>query len=324
MKPVVRYLFLPSLLLAAIVAGGSLYLISYSLRPDRARSGEEESYNYMYAEYPFLRTWVDSLRRADALRDTVIAGPRGERLHAIYAAAPHPTEKTAVIVHGYTDNAIRMLMIGYLYNHDLGYNILLPDLAYHGRSEERAVGMGWPDRLDVLRWTEVADSLFGGDTQQVVHGISMGAATTMMLSGEQLPPYVKCFVEDCGYTSVWDQFAKELKEQFHLPPFPLLYTASGLNALENGWNFREASALEQVRRSTLPMLFIHGDADKYVPTEMVYELYAAKPGEKELWVVPGAAHAVSYRDNREEYTRRVGEFVGRYVRDEDSNDGSAD
>ena len=88
--------------------------------------------------------------------------------------------------------------------------------------------------------------------------------------------------------------------------------------LKYGWSFREASALRQVAKCELPMLFIHGDADDFVPTRMVYPLYEAKPGEKELWVVPGAAHAMSYRDNRAEYTRRVAEFVGRYV-----GDGSA-
>ena len=61
------------------------------------------------------------------------------------------------------------------------------------------------------------------------------------------------------------------------------------------------------------MLFIHGEADDYVPTWMVRPLYEAKPGDKELWLVPGAGHAASYRDNREEYTRRVGEFVGKYI-----------
>ena len=64
----------------------------------------------------------------------------------------------------------------------------------------------------------------------------------------------------------------------------------------------------------LPMLFIHGDADDYVPTWMVYPLYEAKPGEKELRLVPGAGHAYSYRDNREEYTAVVRAFVGKYVR----------
>ena len=229
MKRIVRIVVVSVLLLAAIVAGGSLYMLSYSLRPDATmRAKNASSYEYMYGEYPFLRPWVDSLERTGALRDTVILGSEGERLHAIYAAAPRPTDRTAVIVHGYTDNAVRMLMIGYLYNRDLGCNILLPDLYYHGQSEGRAIRMGWKDRFDVLRWMDIANDIFGGDTRMVVHGISMGAATTMMVSGEEQQPYVKCFVEDCGYTSVRDQFSKELKEQFGLPAFPLLDVASWL------------------------------------------------------------------------------------------------
>ena len=236
----------------------------------------------------------------------MITGPRGERLHAMYAAAPRPTDRTAVIVHGYTDNAVRMLMIGYLYNHDLGYNILLPDLSYHGQSEGRAIQMGWKDRLDVLRWMDVANEIFGGHTRMVVHGISMGAATTMMVAGEEQKPYVKCFVEDCGYTSVRDQFAKELKEQFGLPAFPLLDVAGWLCGLKYGWTFREASSLEQVKKSLLPMLFIHGDADGYVPTAMVYPLYEAKPGDKELWVVPGGIYPPRRGVRGEIYRRQAG------------------
>lgn len=317
MKRIVRISAAVVLVVAAVLLGGSFYLLSYALRPDAVMAEKESSsYKYMCEEYPFLEGWIDSLRRTGALRDTVIAGTEGERLHAIYAAAPQPTDRTAVIVHGYTDNAVRMLMIGYLYNHDLGFNILLPDLHCHGESEGRAIRMGWRDRLDVLKWMEVANAIFGGNTRMVVHGISMGAATTMMVSGEAQQPYVKCFVEDCGYTSVWDQFSKELREQFSLPAFPLLHVASWLCDLRYGWNFREASALGQVAHCDRPMLFIHGDADDFVPTRMVYPLYEAKPGEKELWVVSGAAHAMSYRDNREEYTRRVGAFVGKYIPDD--------
>lgn len=250
MKRIVRSVVVLLVLLAAAIAGGSLYMLSYSLTPDATMQAKNaSSYEYMYGEYPFLRPWGDSLERAGALRDTVIAGSGGERLHALYAAAPRPTDRTAVIVHGYTDNAVRMLMIGYLYNHDLGYNILLPDLSYHGQSEGRAIQMGWKDRLDVLRWMDVANEIFGGRTRMVVHGISMGAATTMMVAGEAQKPYVKCFVEDCGYTSVRDQFAKELKEQFGLPAFPLLDVAGWMCGLKYGWTFREASSLEQVRKS---------------------------------------------------------------------------
>ena len=155
-----------------------------------------------------------------------------------YARASRPTRRTAIIVHGYTDNAIRMFHIGYLYNHSLNYNILLPDLRYTGLTEGDAIQMGWLDRKDVLQWIDTAPALFGDSLKAVVHGISMGAATTMMVSGKKRLNTSPAFVEDCGYTSVWDQFSKELKGLFVLPPFPLLYTASWICQSRTDGTFR--------------------------------------------------------------------------------------
>ena len=99
-------------------------MLNFSLTPNaKILSKDADSYPFMYRNYPFLRPWVDSLKQVDALKDTFIINPHGIQLHAYYVAAPQPTSKTAVIVHGHTDNAIRMFMIGYLYNRDLGYNI---------------------------------------------------------------------------------------------------------------------------------------------------------------------------------------------------------
>ena len=318
MKKFVKYALITLLAVAALLVGAGFYMLDYALKPEELQTRSRDipgSYTYLYTDYPEMQPWVDSLRANGALRATLIKNERGESLHALYVRAARPTGRTAVIVHGYTDNALLMLPIGYLYSRQLGYNILLPDLHAHGGSAGDAVQMGWLDRLDVLQWIDKANELFDDSTRMVVHGISMGAATTMMVSGEDgLPPYVKCFVEDCGYTSVWDEFRGELKNQFGLPAFPLLNVASWLCGLRYGWTFREASALEQVKRCPLPMLFIHGDADTFVPTWMVHPLYEAKPAPKELWLVPGAAHAVSYRENKVEYTRRVQEFTDKYIR----------
>ena len=87
------------------------------------------------------------------------------------------------------------------------------------------------------------------NTRQVIHGISMGAATTMAVSGEKTPDYVKCFVEDCGYTSVWDEFSAQLKDQFGLPAFPLMNITSALCQYRYGWSFAEAQQIEQVARA---------------------------------------------------------------------------
>ena len=330
MKKTIKYSILGLAALCTLLLCGGYYMLGYALKPEELATRSRDiasSYELMYEHYPELQPWMDSLMTVGALKDFYIENDRGETLHALYVAATLPTDKTAVIVHGYTDNAVRMLMIGYLYSKEMGFNILLPDLYGHGMSEGTHVQMGWKDRLDVLQWTETADELFGRSdadsissrsTKMVVHGISMGAATTMMVSGEvehgqYQQPFIKCFVEDCGYTSVWDEFRGELKEQFGLPPFPLLHTASWLSRQEYGWDFREASALEQVKKCTLPMLFIHGDADTFVPTWMVYPLYEAKPEPKELWIVPGATHAMSYKDYPQEYTEHVKKFVGKYI-----------
>ena len=300
-------------IMVAILLAASIFMLDFSLSPQHEGRNLEDSWNYMFDNYPELKNWKDSLEQADALKDTFIYAPDKARLHAYYVKAPIPTSKTAIIVHGYTDNAIRMMMIGYMYNRNLEYNILLPDLRNSGLSDGEAFQMGWLDRKDVMQWMDVAYHIYGDSTQMVVHGISMGAATTMMVSGEPQPDYVKCFVEDCGYTSVWDQFSKELKEQFGLPKFPLMYTANWLCDWKYGWNFTEASAINQVEKCHLPMLFIHGEKDDYVPTYMVYKLYEAKPQPKEIWTVPNADHATSYKLNKETYTEKVKQFTNKYI-----------
>ncbi len=301
------------MILVAILWAASYFMLNYSLSPTNRGKDLQGSWAYMFENYPELKAWKDSLQQANALKDTFIYAPDQARLHAYYVASPTPTSKTAVIVHGYTDNAIRMMMIGYMYNRSLGYNILLPDLRYSGLSDGKAFQMGWLDRKDVMQWMHVANHTYGDSTQMVVHGISMGGATTMMVSGEPQPQYVKCFVDDCGYTSVWEQFSKELKGQFGLSEFPLMYTASWLCDWVYGWNFNEASAIKQVEKCRLPMLFIHGQEDDYVPTWMVYELYDAKPNPKEIWIVPNAGHATSYKLNREAYTEKVKQFTDKYI-----------
>lgn len=298
------------LLLGSLLGGGSWYLLDYALKPgDRSRQ-LTVAWQQMDSLYPGLRLWYDSVQAAGLCRDTFITAPDGARLHAHYLRSPQPTRHTAVLVHGYTDCWVRMMHLGRMYHRDLGANILLPDLRNAGLSDGDHFQMGWNDRHDVRRWVGLLPRLFGDSVSAVVHGVSMGGATTMMLSGDSgVPAYVRAYIDDCGYTSVDEQFTKELRSQYGLPRFPLIPAASALCRWRYGWDFTEASALNQVRRCRRPMLFVHGAADTYVPTSMVYPLYEAHPGPKSLWVVPGAVHARSYHVAPAAYTRRVRQFL---------------
>ena len=118
----------------------------------------------------------------------------------------------------------------------------------------------------------------------------------------------------CGYTSAYDQLAYQLKRMYWLPPFPMMPVTSLVTKLRAGYSFYEASALKQVAKSKLPMLFIHGVEDRFVPTDMVWQLYNACPAEKDLYIVEGAGHGTAYGTDRETYEKKVAEFVGRFIR----------
>lgn len=292
------------MVLAVATIGGSIYMLDFSLAPDPNREDTTLCFRRQFRHYPETRLWVDSLRRHNALRDTFVTMPTGERHHAIHI--DKGSKKTALVIHGWRDCGIDFLFLARMYERELGYNVVLPDLHAHGLSEGDMIQMGWLDSEDALHWL----SLFQTDTM-VVHGVSMGAATAMMMSAKDMPAGIKDirFVEDCGYTSAWDEFAGELNNQFGLSEFPLMYSTSLLCKLRCGWSFGEASAIREVSKSRHPMLFIHGGDDTFVPTEMAHRLYDAKPSKKEIWIAEGATHARSYIMHKTEYIRRVRTFL---------------
>ena len=289
------------------------YMCNFALLPEEHGNDIEGDRKKTESRYPGIIKWYDDLHDAGTFRDTTITGQGGYKLHAVYASASNPSDAqgSAIVIHGYTDNHICFLNLVRMYRDSLNYNVMVPDLHYHGYSEGKAIQMGWFDRLDIIRWIDVTHNIWNNDFM-VIHGVSMGGATTMMISGENLPEYVRAFVEDCGYSSVWNQFAHNLKQQFHLPPFPILTSASIVCKKRYGWNFKEASSLTQIAKCERPMLFIHGENDDFVPTADVYKNYGAKTkGYKEIWIAPGTAHAMAYKDHPAEYTDIVRKFLSK-------------
>ncbi|WP_270168259.1 alpha/beta hydrolase [Paenibacillus sp. SYP-B4298] len=236
----------------------------------------------------------------------------GLQLKAYYLPAPSPTKATVILAHGYGGEAGMMCGLARLYHERLGMNVLLPDARGHGRSEGSYIGFGWKERLDYTGWIAQVIEQLGEEATIVLHGVSMGAATVMMTSGEMLPQQVTCIVEDCGYTSVEDELAYQLKRMYHLPSFPLIAATSLLTRLRAGYSFRKASALEQLHHNTRPMLFIHGEQDQFVPTSMVYRLYDACRAPKRLVVVPNAGHGESYLVDPDKYTQELIAFLSQY------------
>jgi len=233
------------------------------------------------------------------------------KLVASYVPASKQTNKTIVIAHGFGGSSSKMGEYAGLF-HELGYNVLLPDDRGAGRSQGTYIGYGWPDRLDYLKWIRQVIHRNGPQSQIVMFGTSMGGAPTMMVSGEKTPKQVKAYIEDCGYTSIYDEIKYQAMSMYHIPEYPLVPVVSGINYLNNGYTFKQASALKQVAKNHKPMLFIHGTSDTFVPTKMVYPLYRADKGPKRLVLVKGAKHAKSYSHAPGLYRSVVKAFLDRY------------
>ena len=304
---------------AAVIAANCLtgclagkFMSSYALTPTPHGVDDiERTRHKADSLLPGSTKWYDDLKAAGILKDTTIVGYRDFKVHACYvpAADPAKAQGTAIVVHGYGDNHFVFLYLVRMYRDQFNYNVLFPDLQYHGYSEGDHVQMGWYDRFDIIKWIDVAHNLWHDDFM-VLHGVSMGAATVMMTSGEPLPEYVRAFVEDCGYASVVKQFNSNRKQSFRMIPPDVLQSASLVTKKRYGWGFWEASSMDQLAKCDRPMLFIHGDADDFVPFSHLQMNYDAKvKGYKEMWVAPGAVHANSYAKYPEEYTRRVKEFL---------------
>lgn len=235
----------------------------------------------------------------------------GLELAADLCVTDPDSHRWAIMVHGYTARRQMMRNYGAMYAR-YGFNLLMPDLRAHGESEGNYIGMGWPDRLDILKWIDMIISR-DPEAEILLTGISMGGATVMMTAGEELPANVKAVVEDCGYTSVWDIFADEMDVLFHLPTFPLLNTASYISSFRAGYNFTEASSLNQVKKAKVPILFIHGAEDNFVHTEMVYKVYEACQSEKDILVIDDAGHGQAYYYAPDLYEAKVAEFLEKYM-----------
>lgn len=233
------------------------------------------------------------------------------KLHGDVYVHDEPTSKWAIVTHGYTGNAASMTR--YVRNfYEQGYNVLAPDLRGHGNSEGDYIGMGWHDRLDMMKWIDEIIEV-DSDAEIVLFGVSMGAATVMMTSGEELPSNVKVVIEDCGYSSVSGVFIYQLKDLFGLPEFPVMQAANTMSNLRAGYDLYEASAVDQIRQSKLPTLFIHGDEDTFVPYEMLDEVYNAASTEKEKLVIEGAGHGEAEKVNPELYWNTIWGFLEKYM-----------
>jgi uncharacterized protein len=300
------------LLLIVLIGAGNYF---YNVAVNRSHEavdlhGGSETASALVDEEEQLRKLEEVLKWTEeqTFETVEVESHDGLTLSAVLLESEEPSGKAVILAHGYKGSNEQMPGITKFY-HDLGYDVLKPDARGHGKSEGSYIGYGWDDRKDYERLVNLLINEYGAK-DIYLHGFSMGAATVLMTSGEELPAEVKGIIADSGYTTVEEELAHQLKYLYHLPAFPLMEITSAVTKMRAGYTFSEASAVEQVKKNTRPLFIIHGDQDELVPSEMADVLYEAASSEKEIWIVPGAGHTDAYTVAEEEYQTRLKAFLG--------------
>jgi fermentation-respiration switch protein FrsA (DUF1100 family) len=260
-----------------------------------------------YRHYPIAkegRRWLEGMPYINVY----IKSFDGLRLYG--ALLENYSDKIVICVHGFTGSGKKdfaSLAQAYYKN---GYNVLLVDNRAHGQSEGKYVGFGVLDRFDLRNWVKYVINRFGSNVQVFLHGISMGAATVLMASSI-MPKNVRGIIADCGFTSVYEIFEYVLKRDYHLPKFPIIYLTNIMSKIRAGYGYKDVNTTAEIARSDIPILFIHGENDEFVPLWMTMKNYSHCKAYKELFIVRESEHAESHYIDKKGYERRILTFIGK-------------
>lgn len=244
--------------------------------------------------------------------DVFLLTKSGIKVHAVLSMAEKHSRKYVIMCHGYKGNAYNLGFQAYNFI-KMGYNVLAVDGRASGRTEGSYIGMGYLEKSDLKGYVNF---ILARDPQAqiVLYGISMGAAEVMMASADDLPQNVKAIVEDSGFSDVRSIMKWQIRETLHIFPEPIVFLASLYAKFVIGLDFKKASAVEAVKKTNIPILFIQGTEDKCIPFEMFDTLYKSCASEKETYVVEGANHMQCDVICPEKYYRTVDDFLNKYIK----------
>jgi fermentation-respiration switch protein FrsA (DUF1100 family) len=230
----------------------------------------------------------------------------GLSLKGIFIEKFKESKKIIIIVHGYNLAFPRSLQFMEMFVNE-GFNVLINDQRGHGRSEGKYATYGYYEKYDLDLWVNWAIKKIGEDAVIGLHGQSMGGAT--VLEYASINKYVKFIIADCPYSDAWQLMKHQFRKLNHVPVFPFAFITDYRLKKRAKFSFKDVSPINAIKNKDIPIMFIHGAEDNFVPTYMSKEMYSVKQGYKKLLIVEGAAHANALFTNKELYEKEVNNFI---------------
>lgn len=230
----------------------------------------------------------------------------GLRLFARYY--DNKSDKTVIFFHGYRSSPVRDFSCAVKMYLDRGFNVLLCDQRSHGRSEGKIISFGVKESHDVLTWIEVAAERFGAE-RVILSGMSMGASTVLLACEHGLPETVKGIIADCGFTKPADIINRVAKKNFKINAKPFLPLLNIYCKIFGKFSIFKADTVKAIKNCNIPILFIHGNDDNFVPCEMTKETFESANFESRLVLIDGAGHGLSFLVDRTRVEKELFEFL---------------
>ncbi|NGU65520.1 serine aminopeptidase domain-containing protein [Clostridium perfringens] len=265
-----------------------------------------------YTRYVENNLFDEALYNSASKEDITLKSFDGLNLTSTLIMNENATNKFIVLVHG-----VSICYVGSLKYFDIfyknGFNVLIVNQRRHGKSEGKYSTYGFYEKYDVNMWIEYLKSRFGNDIILGLHGESMGAGTVM----ETIPlnDSIKFVIEDCGYSNFHEligfQITHEYKNRLVRKILrPSLLFANFFMKTKAKFSMKKIVPIDIVASTSLPMMFVHGKEDYFVPWYMAVDLYKAKTkGYKELYLVEGAKHAEALEVNKILYEKKIMTFI---------------
>lgn len=268
------------------ILGEIIYIAMLKAKTIDMSPGTKQDYSRLVDLIESGKTWA----KERGFEEIYLTSFDGLKLYGRYIPCSTSSTKTVIFSHGYKVTGTSMLYVAKDFE-KIGFNTLIIDHRGHGKSEGKYIGMGYYERLDIIDWIKYIDNRIGSESKVLLDGVSMGAATVMNASGEELPKSVRLIIADCGYSSVKTLFKYFCHHDYHIPMYPLWWFACLSYYFHAHYWLGKNNPKEAVKKAKVPFVFIHGGADTFVPSFMIDEVYDNCSSEKVKYVVPNANHA---------------------------------
>lgn len=240
--------------------------------------------------------------------DVFIRSFDGLRLHGRLIPPEQSPRGAIILMHGYRSMAKNDFSLIVEFYRNLGLYVLMADQRAHSGSEGRRITFGVRESRDAVEWANYLGKRLGYDFPVISSGLSMGASTVLMGAGIGYPKNVCGIIADCGFSTPYD-IVRSVAAKKHLPLGITMALSSMAVRIFAGFGLKEASTVRAMSTNHIPVLFIHGTGDNFVPYEMTVQAYNACKAPCRLILVDGAGHGDSYLKDKNRCERELHDFI---------------